>query len=409
MKYLDYINLDFKPGKDDLVVEFYIEPNRVSMSKAAGAVAAESSTGTWSEVKTEKEYMKKLSAKVFEIRGNLVKIAYPLELFEASNIPNLLSSVAGNIFGMKIVKNLRLLDVTFPKKYVRSFKGPKFGIKGIRKRFGIKKRPLLGTIIKPKIGLNPKDHAKVAFEAWLGGCDLVKDDENLASQNFNRFEERVLKTLKMMERAEKETGDKKGYIVNVTAETHEMIKRAYFVLENGGNYMMVDVLTVGFSALQTLRNQDLELILHAHRAGHAALTRNKKHGISMLFLAKIARLIGVDQLHTGTANVGKMESGEEETLKVNEFLRSGFFGLKKVFPVASGGLHPGSVPRLVNLLGRDIIIQAGGGIHGHPKGTFYGAKAMREAIEATIEGYGLKEYSKEHEALRMALEKWGLK
>ncbi len=406
MKYLDYVNLKYKPSKDDLVVEFYIEPNKVSIKKAAGAVAAESSTGTWSEVKTEKKYMKKLSAKVFEIKGNLVKIAYPIDLFEQSSIPNLLSSIAGNIFGMKIVKNIKLLDASFPGKYVKGFRGPKFGIKGVRKVLKVKKRPLLGTIIKPKIGLNPKDHAKVAYEAWLGGCDLVKDDENLASQKFNIFEKRVLETLKMMEKAERETGEKKGYIVNITAETHEMVKRAYFVLENNGNYMMVDILTVGFSALQTLRNQDFNLILHAHRAGHAALTRNKKHGISMLFLAKIARMVGVDQLHTGTANVGKMESDEEETIKVNEFLRSKFFGLKKVFPVASGGLHPGSVPRLVNLLGKDIIIQAGGGIHGHPKGTLYGAKAMREAIEAVVKGYGLEEYSKKHKALELALKKW---
>ncbi len=402
MKYLDYIDLSYKPT-NDLIATFYLIPNKVPLKKAAGAIAAESSTGTWEEVLTERPYVKRLAAKVFEIRKNLVKIAYPLDLFEDSNIPNLMSSIAGNVFGMKIVKKLKLLDIEFPRKFVRKFRGPKFGIKGIRKYFKVRKRPLLGTIIKPKIGLKPKDHAKVAYEAWLGGCDLVKDDENLASQRFNKFEKRLELTLKALEKAEKETGEKKGYLINVTAETHLMIKRAYEVLEKGGKYIMVDVVTVGFSALQTLRNQDFDLIIHAHRAGHAAFTR-LDHGISMLVLAKILRLIGVDQLHTGTAGLGKMES--EETERINEFLRGEFYGLKKVMPVASGGLHPARVPALISKLGIDIIIQAGGGIHGHPSGTFYGAKAMREAIEAAIQGIPLKEFAKTHKALREALRKW---
>jgi ribulose-bisphosphate carboxylase large chain len=393
-----------------LICEFYVEPQEgVNAKRAAGAVAAESSVGTWTELTTEKEYMRDLAAKVFEIKrskeGFTVKIAYPLELFEEGNMPNILSSVAGNIFGMKDLRNLRLIDIVFPNKLLKSFKGPKYGIRGIRKVLKVKERPLLGTIIKPKLGLRTKDHAKVAYEAWRGGCDIVKDDENLASQRFNPFKKRFLETIKMRDKAEKETGEKKVYMVNVTAETSEMIKRAKFVEKNGGEYIMVDVITLGFSALQTLRDCDLNLVIHAHRAGHAALTKNPKHGIAMWVLAKLFRIIGVDQLHVGTA-VGKMFEGKEDVLRNIEALKVPLGDLKQAMPVASGGLSPKDVPALVNIFGFDVIIQAGGGIHGHPLGSEKGAKAMRQAIDAVIQRISLKEFAKKHEELKIALGKW---
>ncbi|MBS7660137.1 ribulose-bisphosphate carboxylase large subunit, partial [Candidatus Bathyarchaeota archaeon] len=181
---------------------FYVEPEDISIEEAAGGVAAESSIGTWTELTTEKEYVKTLAAKVFEINGNLVKIAYPIELFEEGNMPNILSSVAGNIFGLRSLRNIKLLDIIFPEKLLKSFRGPKYGIAGIREILRIYDRPLVGTIIKPKLGLKTEDHARVAYEAWVGGCDIVKDDENLSSQCFNKFEDRVSKTLESRDRAE---------------------------------------------------------------------------------------------------------------------------------------------------------------------------------------------------------------
>ena len=121
--------------------------------------------------------------------------------------------------GLKALKNLRLLDIEFPKQLLDSFKGPAFGISGIRKLLKVPKRPLVGTIIKPKLGLETKDHAKVAYEAWLGGCDIVKDDENLSSQSFNPFEERLTQTLESRDKAQDETGERKVYMINITAET----------------------------------------------------------------------------------------------------------------------------------------------------------------------------------------------
>jgi ribulose-bisphosphate carboxylase large chain len=405
LKYLDFITPNYKPKETDLVCTFQVEPEGISLKEAAGGVAAESSVGTWTELTTEKPYVKKLAARVFSIEGSTIKIAYPIDLFEPANMPNILSSVAGNVFGLKALKNLRLLDIEMPKILIGSFAGPNYGIAGIRKLLKIPKRPLVGTIIKPKLGLNTKDHAKVAYDAWSGGCDIVKDDENLSSQKFNPFDERLTETLEARDKAESETGERKVYMVNITAETNLMLKRAENVHAQGGEYIMVDVLTCGWSALQTLRDQNFKLVIHAHRAGHAAFTKSQQHGIAMRPIATVARIIGVDQLHTGTV-VGKMSETKAEVLENIDACKRDLGSLKPVLPVASGGLHPRLVPALLETFGNDVVLQAGGGIHGHPEGTVDGAKAMRQAVDATLEKKTLEEYAEKHKELKEALNHW---
>lgn len=405
MKYVDFVDRSYKPKTTDVICDFYVEPEGISLMEAAGGVAAESSIGTWTELTTTKPYVEKLAARVFNIDRNNIRIAYPIELFEPSNMPNILSSVAGNVFGLRALKNLRLNNIHLPQDLIRSFKGPKYGVDGIRKLLNVQDRPLVGTIIKPKLGLKTKDHAQVAYEAWIGGCDIVKDDENLSSQGFNPFQNRIAATLEMRDRVEEETGEKKVYMPNITSETKEMLDRAQFVKDHGGKYIMIDILTCGFSALQTVRQQDFGLVIHAHRAGHAAFTKNPKHGISMQVVAKTVRIIGVDQLHVGTV-VGKMSETKEEVAENCEALTTELGGLKKVLPVASGGLHPGLVPSLMSFFGNDFVIQAGGGIHGHTGGTVSGAKAMRQAVDATLQDVSLKEYAETHGELQRALEIW---
>ena len=405
LKYVDFVDRSYKPKTTDVICDFYVEPEDISFVEAAGGVAAESSIGTWTELTTTKPYVEKLAARVFSINGNNFQVAYPIELFEPGNMPNILSSVAGNVFGLRALKNLRLNNIHLPRELVQSFKGPKYGVTGIRRLLNVQDRPLVGTIIKPKLGLKTMDHAKVAYDAWVGGCDIVKDDENLSSQSFNPFDDRIVATLEMRDRAEEETGEKKVYMANITSETKEMLKRAQFVKDHGGKYLMIDILTCGFSALQTIREQDFDLVIHAHRAGHAAFTKNPKHGISMRAIAKIARIIGVDQLHVGTV-VGKMSETRQEVSENCEALRTDLYGLNEVLLVASGGLHPGLVPSLMNFFGKDFVIQAGGGIHGHAGGTVSGANAMRQAVDATLQDISLKEYAETHEELQTALEIW---
>jgi len=435
LEQLEYINLSYKPNKDDLVMEYHVEPNRISIEKACEQIAAESSIGTWTDIGTMNEQIaSKLRPTVFSIEKNEVKIAYSSDLFEAGNIPQIYSAIAGNIFGMRVLRNLRLQDISFPWKIMRKFQGPRFGIKGVRNLFKKKDRPLVGatipaarrplsgTIVKPKVGLNPKQHAKVAYESWYGGLDIVKDDENLSSMTFNNFDKRVVETLKLRDRAELETGEKKIYMPNVTAETFEMLRRAELVKKLGGEYIMIDILTAGWSALQTLRKANLGMVIHAHRAGHGAFTENPRHGISMLTIAKTARLIGVDQIHIG-AIVGKMKGGKQEVQMIGEeienriihpnkaehVLEQKWFNVKPVFAVCSGGLYPGAVPPLVKAMGKNIIIQAGGGVHGHPDGTFYGARAMRQAIDAAVKKIPLEAYAEHYMELHKAIMKWGVK
>jgi ribulose-bisphosphate carboxylase large chain len=414
-----FINKKYKPTSGDLVVLFRVTPDNMSFNEAVNNVALESSVGTWTSVSSNKAYVNKLGAKCFKTKGDYAWVAYPEELFESGSVSNILSSIAGNVFGMKAVKGLRLEDVKIPKKLLASFPGPRYGIEGYRKMMRIKNRPFVGTIVKPKLGLKTKDHATVAYNSWLGGCDMVKDDENLSSQKFNPFDKRIAKTLEMKDKAEEETGEKKGYMANVTAEAYEAVRRADVIKEQGGKILMYDIITGGFSTLETLRKHT-KLAIHAHRAMHGAFTENPKHGLSMMGLADFSRMAGVDSLHIGTG-IGKMRGGKKEVSEISEEmekqnvkatkhrLAQKWGKIKPVFSVCSGGIYPGHIPFLMKSYGKDLIIQAGGGVHWNPRGSKYGAMGMRQAVAAIMKGKTLKEYAKKNRELREALEKFGEK
>ncbi len=418
--YLDFVDLNYKPSKTDLVCEFRVEPAKgISMKEAAGRIASESSAGTWTTLYKLPPRVKKIMAIVFEIKGNFIKVAYPIGLWEPGNAPQLLSGIAGNIFGMKALKALRLMDAALPKIYLNHYKGPKYGIKGIRKILKVKKRPVTGAVPKPKIGYSAKEHAKIAFETWMGGFDLVKDDENLTSTSFNKFGDRVKLMMKLKAKAEKLTGERKSALINITGETNEMVKRAKLLHDHGWEFAMIDVVTCGTAAVQTLRNVcgDLGLAIHAHRAMHAAFDRTPNHGITMYFLGKIMRAVGVDEIHVGTA-IGKLVGSRYEVMHVANMLRESYVGydkgtleqkwyhIKPTMPVSSGGIHPGIIPDIMKILGNDCTLLVSGGIHGHPKGTRQGARAAMQAIEATMQKASLTEYAKTHKELSLALNKW---
>jgi ribulose-bisphosphate carboxylase large chain len=418
--YESFIDLKYKPKSTDVLCQFKIIPAKgYSFREVCSITAGESSVGTWTDISTiNKKTQEKITPRVYYLdeKNKRCRIAYPCDLFELNSVPDIMSSIGGNIYGMKCVTGLLWEDVTLPKIMLDKFKGPQFGISGIRKYLGVKERPLVGTIVKPKVGLNEKEHAKVAYNSWLGGCDVVKDDENLTSQTFNNFYKRIPETLKLMKKAEKETGEKKVYLANCTAPADEMIKRIKFVEANGGNYIMLDILTLGWSALQLAR-KITKLPIHAHRAGHAMFDRTGNHGMKMEVIAQFARMVGVDTLHIGTA-YGKMTGGKDEVLhiedeiehsatqKTKENLSQNWYHIKPVFAVASGGVYPGIVDKIIHFMGNDVVIQAGGGIHGHPDGTIAGARAMRQAVDASMKKISLKEYSKTHQELKKALEKW---
>lgn len=426
--YEQFVKLRKKPTKHDVIASFRVKVPRWSTKKRAwGAVAAESSVGTWSKLDTSKyKYVDKVAAWVFETKGDYIKIAYPEDHFEAGNLPQILASIAGNVFGMKAVESLRLEDIQFTKKLVKSFKGPKFGREGIRKFMHIKTRPVMLSVAKPKVGMTTQEHTNVGKQIWLGGLDLLKDDENLANQFFNKFEARVKSCLKVRDKIEKQTGEKKSYLINITGPTiKEMERRAKIIKNYGGEFAMIDIMTTGWAAVSSVREicGDLGLAIHAHRAMHGAMTRNSTQGISMNCVAKCSRLLGTDTLHIGTANIGKLVGTEAEVkqiekeitlnkVKINpsqHTLDQEWFNTKAQFPCSSGGLHPAIVDKVMKRMGTNLMLQIGGGVHGHPKGSYAGAKAMREAVEAYMSGISVHEAAKSSPELKIALNYWGTK
>nr|VDD89146.1 RuBisCO long chain, Form III-b [uncultured archaeon] len=406
VNYENFIDLNYTPKNTDVICQFKITPAKgYDFREVCSITAGESSVGTWTDISTvNKKMQKKIAPKVYYLdKGNLrCRIAYPIELFELGNLSGVLSSIGGNIYGMNSVNGLLWEDIKIPEKMLKSFRGPKFGIPGIRKYLKVYDRPLVGTIVKPKVGLT---------------CDIVKDDENLTSQSFNNFYKRITLTLEAMRKAEKETGEKKAYLANCTAPVDEMIKRIKFVEKNNGNYIMLDILTLGWSALQKAR-EVTNVPIHAHRAGHAMFDRTPNHGMKMEVIAQFARMVGVDSLHIGTA-YGKMAGGKDEVMHIEKEMEGKFtkqtkenlsqrwFGIKPVFGAASGGVYPGITDKIIEFMGKDVILQAGGGIHGHPDGTIAGAKAMRQAVNAVLKGIPLKEYAKTNLELKKSIEKWG--
>jgi len=390
---------------ENLVIAKYYAESKLPIKEAAKRIGEEMSTGTWTDIRADDVHAK-LGAKVLRAEGNEVEIGLPLDLFEPENIPQVLSVIAGNIFGLASIENLRLQDIEFPRAFVRHFRGPRIGMEEIRKIGKIYNRPVLGTIVKPKVGLSPEKTAERACLAAAGGVDLIKDDETLSDQKFCPLKQRVSRVMKKLDKLEDETGKMTFYAVNITSGADEIVDRAELALKNGANMLMIDVLTAGFSALQALSSANLKVPIHVHRTMHGAITRNQRHGISMLVFAKLVRLAGGSSLHIGSYH-GKMDRNVDEIDACRDAIRNQWFRLKPLFPVASGGIHPGTVAANLDGYGIDCFIQAGGGIHGHPKGTAAGAKAMRQAIDGWLKGASVEEYAKQHEELRLALEQWG--
>ncbi len=409
---------------------------------AAASVAAESSTGTWTKVYSGKNSgipraaKEKAIAYDLDYKNFMFKVAYPLSLFELDNISGLFAGIIGNIAGMKMVSAMRVFDVRFPRKMVNAFLGPLHGIKGVRKLLKKKKGPLVVTVPKPKIGRTSKEQAVLAkqlFTSGKGTYDGIKDDENLTNLAFNKFNDRAKLVLKELKNAEKKTGNKKFYLCNIThSNIDKMLDRAKLIKKNGGIFLMIDVMTTGFAAVDTIRRKNPGLAIHAHRAMHGFITRDNSPGIhgkgklfgfslSMIFLAKTFRLLGVDSIHGGSP-LAKMEDyGEAEYItrvlqdkktkphKKIPSLGQNWYNTKPVWMTASGGLHPGDFEVIHHDLGEDVIIQCGGGLLGHPDGVEAGVIAIEQARELAMKKIPFRKWVKENPntPLAVAIKHWG--
>lgn len=405
-----YLDLDYDPRETDVLAAFRVTPQSdVAPAEAAAAIAGESSTATWTAVWSDRLVdLDRYKARCYRLEpvpgGDdqwMAYIAYPLDLFEEGSVANLASSIVGNVFGFKALRALRLEDLRIPVAYAKTFPGPPNGIQVERDRLGIYGRPLVGATIKPKLGLSPKLYARAVYECLRGGLDFTKDDENISSQPFMRWRHRFEFVAEAVAKAEEETGERKGHYLNVTApDVEQMLERAEFA-KGCSPILMVDFLTVGFTAFQTLSRwcRANGMLLHLHRAMHAVTTRQRVHGIHWRVYAKWARLIGGDHVHNGTV-VGKLEGDREATIGINDLLREpvvttdpakgirftqDWASLPAMFPVASGGIHAAQVPELVAIFGDDVVLQFGGGTLGHPMGSAAGATANRVAIDAAVQ------------------------
>lgn len=396
-------------------------PAGIPVPKLAPALAIEQSTGTWVPVPGETpEVRVKHIAKVIGVyevpdaefpeaslaQGNrdyLIQVAFP-EVNFGAQIPMLLTTVVGNI---SMGGRVKLLDLRLPEQYVRGFQGPKFGIQGVREILGIPDRPLLNNMIKPCTGYPADVGADLFFQAALGGCDIVKDDELLADAPFNSIAERVERYMPMEEKAYQETGEHTLYTVNVTDSVPKVFENARRAVEAGANAIMVNYLAVGLPVLQALAEDpaiNVPILAHMDVAG--AFYMSPWHGISShLVLGKLPRLAGADVI-VFPAPYGKAPVLPEKFLNVARNMTFPLYRVRPTFPMASGGITPSMVPKVVEDLGRDVVIGSGGGIHAHPGGPVAGAKAFRQAIEATMQGMPLEAAAKEHAELAASLERW---
>jgi len=407
---------------DEYVIGTYLAsyPKAVPVPKLALALAIEQSTGTWVAVPGETpEVRRQHVAKVIgvwevpdyewmvppevEDRQYVLQIAFPQVNFGAQ-IPMLLTTIVGNI---SMAGRLKLVDVRFPAKYLAGFHGPRFGIQGVRELLKVYGRPLLNNMIKPCTGYPPEVGVKLFQAAALGGCDIIKDDELLANASFNEVQARVKLYMEAERQVFERTGERTLYTVNVTDEVPKVFENAHRAVELGCNAIMVNYLATGFPVLRALADDpaiNVPILAHMDLAG--AFYESEWHGVSShLILGKLPRLAGAD-IVVFPAPYGKAPVLPEKFQAVARSLSFPLGSLRPTFPMPSGGITPKMVPDVVKDLGPDIVIGSGGGIHAHPGGPVAGARAFRQAIQATMEGRPLDKAAEEYAELKVALETW---
>lgn len=316
----------------------------------------------------------------------IVEIAFPVVNidFETDGVAHLLVNVMGGQMDIHTILKCHLLDLTFPDHITKVFKGPKFGIKGIREFTGVKDKPLLGGILKPKTGVSPQVMLEMVKEMVEGGVNFIKEDEILSNPSFCKIEERVPLIMDYLK-------DKNVvYCVSIHADPLQVIERVKLVHSLGGNGVHVNF-WCGLGIYKNIRDLDLPLFVHFQKSGDRVIT-NENHDfhIAWPLICKLAGMMGVDFIHAGM--IGGYYPGSHDEVKkaVHECHMTG------ILPALSCGFHPGLVDGITEEIGNDYLANAGGSIHGHPGGTIAGARAMKQAIE--------KNHMEEY---KQALEKWG--
>jgi ribulose-bisphosphate carboxylase large chain len=415
-----------KPTRSEFTARYFVESS-VSSEKVAQIIAGEQSSGTFLALPGETDELRERSrARVTRIEplppalqptlpsayvdrhphGGVfhraeIEIAFPVANVGA-NLSSLLTTVAGNLYELGEVTGLRLLDLDLSSDYAAQFSGPAFGVPGTRRLAGVHGRPMIGTIIKPSIGLTPGQTAELVDKLCAADIDFIKDDELIADPPYAPFDERLKAVMPVLHRHADRLGRMPMYAINISGSIDEMLRRHAAVLAAGGTCVMVSVNWVGFAGVEHLRRH-AQLPIHGHRNGWGAFTRHPGLGFSFQAYQKMWRLAGVDHLHVNGLR-SKFCEADDSVIASARACLSPWAGHQPLMPVSSSGQWAGQAPDLYAALGTvDLMHLAGGGIIGHPDGIAAGMASMREGWEAAVAGIGLDSYAESHPALKRAL------
>ncbi len=381
--------------------------------KTAALIAGEQSSGTFVAIPGEDEALKARAAARYEItaldqsnnpdtKRYELKLSWPLENLGPS-LPNLMTTIAGNLYELKPVRSLRLIDMTLPPAFAQAYPGPAFGIAGTRALTGVLQGPLVGTIIKPSVGLSPQDTANIVAQLCEAGVDFIKDDELQADGPACPFDERVALSMDVINRHAERSGKKVMYAFNLTGELDEMKRRHDLVQQLGGTAVMLSLNSVGMAGFNAFRRH-AQLPIHAHRNGWGYL----QGGWSYTAWQKLWRLAGVDHMHVnGIAN--KFQEDDDSVIASARACMTPMFVDKPctIMPVfSSGQTVRQAAPTWERLQSTDLIFLAGGGLFAHPGGIAAGVSALRLSWSAAIAGVPLDVAAKTHRELREAMEKF---
>ena len=336
-------------------------------------------------------------------RQAIVRIAHPHINF-GPKIPNLLTAACGEgAFFTPGIPIIKLLDIEFPQGYLGNFQGPRFGLEGIRSILQVRDRPLITGVVKPNIGLKPREFAELAYKAYLGGADITKDDEMLSDVAYSRTKERVTAVIDMMHKAQDRTGEKKIFIANITDEIDRMMELHDVVVEAGGNAVMLNSMTIGLAATRML-SKKTKVPIFSHFDMIAPFTRIPKFGLTTQVMTKLQRLSGFDAIIMPGLG-GRMNTTDQEVKENVDICLGPWSGIRTCLPVPGGSDWAGSMLPMYKTFGtKDFSMVPGRGIFGHPMGPEGGARSIRQAWEAIEKDVPMEEYAKTHAELRQAIE-----
>jgi ribulose-bisphosphate carboxylase large chain len=402
------------------------------LERAAEVMAGEQSTGTFVRVPGETDALReRFAARVERItsletvdaptlpgsrppapatrpttfRRAEVVLSFPLENTGAS-LPNLLATVAGNLYELREFSGLRLMDLDLPRAFADAYPGPQFGVRGTRGLAGVEGRPIIGTIVKPSVGLTPEQTADLVRTLVDAGLDFIKDDELMANGPHSPLPRRVEAVMRVINDAAERTGKKVMYAFNITDEIDPMLRHHQTVVDAGGTCVMVSLNSVGLPAVAHLRRHS-SLPIHGHRNGWGAMTRCSYLGMEFIAYQKLYRLAGVDHLHTNGIRNKFCESDDSVVASARACLTP-MLGGYEIMPVLASGQWAGQAPDTYERVGSvDLMYLCGGGIMGHPGGPADGVASVRQGWEAALAGTSLEEYAATHRELRQAIERYG--